>query len=147
MDGSELRYQCLTTTESTPWKFTGLSADTTCEGIKCQGLMKILSAKAMLGLAKRYPNIQFPMHSFIDFSCKPLDLGEKKLLNETFIALWPHRSPPTKSHACTPDLDSCWFVKRMIRSSDVSKRNFKESCRVLCERLARWDIQEGAASL
>ena len=103
----------------------------------CQGLMKILSAvtKAMLDLAKRYPKgIQkssFLCIQFLISHVSPLDLGKKQLLNENKLLVvvyhpLTHQSPPTKSHTCTSDLAS--VVKRMIRSSEVSKRNFKESC-------------------
>lgn len=129
--------RCLTTTESTPGKLTGFSAETTClKGDQtCQGLMKILSAvtKAMLDLAKRYPKgIQISSFLCIQLlisHVSPFDLGKKQLLNEnklSFITLWPIKVLQLKSHTCTSDLDS--VVKRMIRSSEVSKRNFKASC-------------------
>ena len=103
----------------------------------CQGLMKILSAvtKAMLALAKGYPKgIQISSFLCIQLlisHVSPLDLGKKQLLNESkflVVVYHPltHQSPPTKSHTCTSDLAS--VVKRMIRSSEVSKRNFKASC-------------------
>ena len=77
----------------------------------CQGLMKILSAvtKAMLDLAKRYPKriyIQFPMHSVIDFSCKPFGSWKKTKTPQrtqvTSCRLSP--SDPSKSSNKKPHL-------------------------------------------